>query len=117
MEPKILMIGRTQEVIDILIEELKPFGRSIVGSNDKEIIKKLLEKENIDFVVIGAGLPDEVRDEMKGFLLSIKSNLTVNLIERTEKGSPYKLIEFTNQKAVEWKVGQKLGKRPVEKKD
>ncbi|MDP7028535.1 MAG: hypothetical protein QF380_09070, partial [Candidatus Marinimicrobia bacterium] len=33
-EPKILMIGRTQAVIDILIEELKPFGRNVVGSND-----------------------------------------------------------------------------------
>jgi len=40
-EPKILMIGRTQAVIDILIEELKPFGRDVVGSNDKDIIKKI----------------------------------------------------------------------------
>lgn len=114
MEPKILMIGRSQEVIDILIEELKPFGRNIVGSNNKDTIKELLEKENIDFVVIGAGLPDEVRDEMKEFLVSIISNLIVHLIERTEKGSPYKLIEFTNQKAVEWKVEQKLGKRQAD---
>lgn len=32
MEPKILMVGRTQEVIDILIEELQKFERNVVGS-------------------------------------------------------------------------------------
>lgn len=61
-------------------------------------------------MLIGVGLPDDVQNEMKEFLVSIKSNLIDHLIERTEKRSPYKLIEFTNQKAIECRVEQKLGK-------
>lgn len=111
MEPKILMIGRKQEVIDILIDELANFRRDVVGSNEKDTIKTLLEKESIDFVVIGAGLPDKDRSEMQALIQSIKPGVAVNLIEREGKGGPHKLIDFTNQKAVEWKIEQKLGKR------
>lgn len=113
MEPKILMIGRTQEVIDILIAELRIFGRDIVGSNDKDILKRILENKKIDFVIIGAGLPDEARNDMNDYLLSIQPGLVVNQIEKTDKSNPYQLISFTNQKAVEWKVEQRLGKRPT----
>lgn len=114
MEPQILMIGRKQEVIDILIEELQRLGRNVMGSNDKTIIETMIQEKSIDLVVVGAGLPDEVRKDMKDFLLILQPNLSVHLIERSEKSSPYQLIEFTHQKAVEWKVAQKLGKKPTQ---
>ena len=110
MEPKILMIGRTQEVIDTLISELKVFNRDVIGSNKKDIIRSILVKDKFDFAVIGAGLPDEDRNDMKDYLQSIDPKLNMHMVERTEKGSPFKLIEYINQKAVEWKVEQKLGK-------
>lgn len=112
MEPKILLIGRKQEVIDILIGELRKFDRDIVGSNNKDVIKKILENKDIDFVLIGAGLLDDARKEMTSYLHSIRPDLIIHKIQRTEKSRPYRIIEFANEKAVEWKVEQKLGKRP-----
>ena len=43
MEPKILMIGRRQEVVDILVDELKKFGRDIVGATEQVKIEKHLQ--------------------------------------------------------------------------
>ncbi|MFT4525945.1 MAG: PleD family two-component response regulator [Granulosicoccus sp.] len=113
MEPKILLIGRKQEVIDILAEELNMFGRDVRGSNDKLRITSILQNEPISFIVIGAGLPDEVREELAAYVTGIRPDVGIFLIAQTEKSSPYNMIEFTNRKAVEWKVEQKIGKRPA----
>jgi DNA-binding NtrC family response regulator len=104
MEPRILMIGRRQEVIDILAEELRKFGRNIHSANDQEKIEKLLKSQAFDFVVIGAGLPDHQRDFLTSLIESIKPGLPVYMIERKEKSKPQKLIKFTNQKALEFKI-------------
>ncbi len=111
MEPKILLIGRKQEVIDILVEELNMFGRDVRGSEDKLRITSILQNEPINFVVIGAGLPDEIREDMAAYVTGIRPDVGIYLIKRVENGSPYNIIEFTNRRAVEWKVAQKIGSR------
>jgi len=106
MEPKVLMIGRSQQVIDILTRELKNYGRDIIGTDNKEDVYDILKNQQIDLVVIGAGLPDEVRIDMKEFIISIKPGLPVHLIERTPDSNPTKMIEFVNQKVVEFKLSK-----------
>jgi DNA-binding NtrC family response regulator len=106
MEPKVLMIGRSQKVIDILITELRNYGRDIIGADNKEDVHDILRNHQIDLVVIGAGLPDEVRIDMKEFIISMKPGLPVNLIERTPDSNPKKMIEFVNQKVSEFKESQ-----------
>lgn len=113
MEPKILLIGRKQEVIDILVEELNMFGRDVRGSDDKFKITKTLQNEHVNFVVIGAGLPDNLREEMAAYVTGIRPDVGIYLIKRVENSTPYDIIEFTNKKAVEWKLEQKIGKRPA----
>ncbi|WP_299460032.1 response regulator [uncultured Microscilla sp.] len=110
MEPRILIIGRNLSVINILIDELEKFGRNVMGATDKPDIERLIQHHNPDLVVLGAGLSDKERDEMLVFLISVKANIKVQLIEKKEKSSPYDMVEFTNRKTVEWKVEQKLGK-------
>lgn len=110
MEPKILMIGRRQEVVDILVDELKKFGRDIVGATEQVKIEKHLQSQKFDFVVIGAGLPDHQRDFITSFIDSVKPGLPVYMIERKKDSEPFKLINFTNNKAVSFKI-EKLSKK------
>jgi hypothetical protein len=103
------MIGRSQKVIDILKSELKNYGRDIIGADKKEDVYKILRSHQIDLVVIGAGLPDEVRMEMKEFIISLRPGLPVNLIKRTPDSNPQKMIDYVNQKVAEFKelqIGQ-----------
>jgi len=111
MEPKILMIGRRQEVVDILVDELKKFGRDIIGASEQEKIEKHLQTQNFDFVVIGAGLPDHQRDFITSFIESIKPGLPVYMIERKKDTKPFKLISFTNNKAVGFKIEKVIKKK------
>ena len=111
MEPKILVIGRKQEVIDVLVEELNMLGRDVRGAEEKTVITSILQNEHVNFVVIGAGLPDEIREEVAAYVTEIRPDVGIHLIERKESSSPYDMIDYTNRKAVEWKVGKKLGAR------
>ncbi|OJJ17920.1 hypothetical protein BKI52_29105 [marine bacterium AO1-C] len=110
MEPRILIIGRSTIVINILLQELQKFGRNVMGAAELPDIQRMLQFHNPDFIVVGNGLADKERDELLVSLLNIKADLKVHLVERQPKPSPYDLIEFTNKKAVEWKIEQKLGK-------
>ena len=110
MEPKILLIGRRSEVVDIIAEELTKYGRDIIGASEQEKIELLLHSREFDFVVMGAGLPDHQRDYLTSFIQAIKPELQVFMIERKGKDKPYKLVNFTNNKALEFKI-ERLSKR------
>ena len=111
MEPRILIIGHNIVVINILIQELQKFGRNVMGATDRPDIQRMLQFHNPDFVIVGNGLSDQERDELLVYLLNIKAGLKVHLTEKQAKPSPYDLVAFTNKKAVEWKIEQKLGKQ------
>ena len=111
MEPKILMIGRRLEVVNILVDELKKFGRDIEVAIEQENIEKLLLSNSFDFVIIGAGLPDHQRDYLQSFIQSKKPELPVYMFERKGKNKPVKLISFTNKKAIEFKIVRELAKK------
>jgi hypothetical protein len=105
MEPKVLLIGRSKQVVDILRSELKNYGRDIIGTeNNKEAVYQILRSHQIDLVVIGAGLTDDVRMEIKEFIISLRPGLPVNLIKRTPDSSPQKMIDYVNQKVAEFNV-------------
>jgi hypothetical protein len=105
MEPKVLLIGRSKQVVDILKSELKNYGRDIIGTeNNKEAVYQILRSHQIDLVVIGAGLTDDVRMEIKEFIISLRPGLPVNLIKRTPDSSPQKMIDYVNQKVAEFNV-------------
>ena len=115
MEPKILLVGRNFDVMELLKDELAKFDRNIVYANSTELIEKHLNKGDIDLVVIGAGLPDETRDEMGKYIKELQPQVPLYMIERTPDGNPAKMIDFTNEKAVLWKVEKIIGKMPAKK--
>lgn len=108
MEPKILLIGRTQEAIDVIAEELRKYDRDIVGSNRKMVIKRLIRDEKPDMAIIGAGLHDEAREEMTEFLHALSPKMPVHLIDRNEYSGAYDLISYVNRKVIEFKIERKM---------
>ena len=105
MEPRILAIGRLQSTLDILVEEWESYGRNVIASNSKDIIKEIIETGSIDFICIGGGLPDNERDEMEVYISTINSNIKVHPIPRTEEAmGPYNFIPFLNNLAIMYKV-------------
>ncbi|MBL4625879.1 MAG: hypothetical protein JKY42_12180 [Flavobacteriales bacterium] len=115
MEPKILLIGRNLDVMEIIKVELAKFGRNIVYANSNELIQEHLNEGNIDLVVVGAGLPDETRTEMGNLIEKLQPQIPVFMIKRTSDGNPAKMIGFTNEKAVLWKIEKIIGKMPKRK--
>lgn len=105
MEPRILAIGRLQSTLDILVEEWESYGRNVIASNSKDIIKEIIETGSIDFICIEGGLPDNERDEMEVYISTINSNIKVHPIPRTEEAmGPYNFIPFLNNLAIMYKV-------------
>ncbi len=112
MEPKILIVGRDLNVMEILKTELEKAHRKIVYANSKELIKQRLEETEVDLIVVGAGLPEETRQEMGVYIKELQPKAPVFMIERTSNSSPFKMIDFTNEKAVLWKIEKVLGPMP-----
>lgn len=113
MEPKILLIGRRQEVVDVLLVELKKFQREVSGASEQEKIEQLVNSQPFDFVVIGPGLPDHQRDYLTSFIQTLKPEIPVHLVKRKFKNNPYKLISFINSKAIEFKIERLLAEKKV----
>lgn len=116
MEPKILIVGRLQTTLEIIAEELGKFGRNVIATNDKEKMSVFLKEENIDFVAIGAGLPDEQREELVAIMRSINPNIPIQIFPRTNDASPAKFLHFVNDLAVIFKIHTAMGLRPFSKK-
>ena len=111
MEPRILAIGRLQSTLDVLVEEWERYGRNVIASNSKDRIKEIIEKESIDFICIGGGLPDNERAEMESFITTIDSKIKVHPIPRSEEAmGPYSFIPFLNNLAIMHKVRQAMEK-------
>ena len=104
MEPQILLIGRLQSTLDILVEELTRYGRNVIGSNDRGHIARLLSDAGIDFVVIGGGLDDASRSDMEQFVRSVSPSVPVHLVPRTPTANPASVIPFVNEHSVLFKV-------------
>ncbi|MFD9661103.1 hypothetical protein ACFWAY_05645 [Rhodococcus sp. NPDC059968] len=108
-EPRLLLIGRRQSTLDALKEELSRFGRDVVASNDRELIRLALLEGNVDLVVIGGGLDDPARDAMRHFVLDVRADVPVHLLPRAAGASPASVIPFANEQIVLFKVHAAAG--------
>lgn len=104
MEPRILLIGRNQSTLDVLIDELKRYGRDVAGTTHHETLVQWVDEKRLDFVVIGGGLDDTARAEVVALIQSASPGLPVHLLPRTPGSSPASVIPFVNEHAVLFKV-------------
>ena len=104
MEPNILLLGRGMDSLNILKDELLKFDRKIVCANSNELISAILLDEQVDLVIVGAGLPDDMKNEMVALVKSVGPELLVHIMERKPGMNPTSMIGYTNEKAVMWKL-------------
>ncbi|MGV6827864.1 MAG: hypothetical protein ACWA45_00545 [Flavobacteriales bacterium] len=104
MEPNILLIGRNSYTLDILCQELKKFDRKVFYANSEELIKSNLKSNSIDLISVGAGLSDEVTEQFINFIKNITPEIPIHLMKKIPGMTPYSQIDFTNEKAVMWKL-------------
>ncbi len=116
MEPTILIVGRLQTTLEILAEELEKFGRKILASSEKEKIAAILKDEHVDFVAIGAGLPEEQRDNLVAFMKAQNATVPIQLLQRTADASPAKMLHFVNDLAIIFKIHTAMEIKPFSNK-
>lgn len=109
MEPSILLVGRNLEVMAILTDELRKANRDVTYANSEELVRTRMNESTVDLVVVGAGLPDDIRTSLGAVMTELNPDVEIHMIERIRDGNPAKMIDFTNEKAVLWKVGKVLG--------
>ncbi|WP_145982402.1 hypothetical protein [Rhodococcus sp. MTM3W5.2] len=103
-EPRLLLIGKLQSTLDVLAEELRRFGRDVVATNDRALIGQTLTEGKADLVVIGGGLDEPARAEMRDYVLGISPEIPLYLAPRGEGTSPATALTFANEQIVLYKV-------------
>lgn len=113
-EPRLLLIGKLQSTLDVLAEELRRFGRDVLATNDRELIRKTLAEGTADLVVIGGGLDDPAREAMRDFVLAVSPGIPLHLVPRTPGANPATTVSFANEQVVLYKVFAAAGENPPE---
>ncbi|TJZ76555.1 hypothetical protein FCG67_17825 [Rhodococcus oryzae] len=109
-EPRLLLIGRRQSTLDVLAEELRRVGRDVVATNDRALIGRILAEWEADLVVIGGGLDEPARAEMRDYVLGISPEIPLHLAPRGEGTSPATALSFANEQVVLYKVRAAAGR-------
>ncbi len=104
MEPNILLVGKNLDSLDVLKEELIKFDRKIVLATSAETITAQLSQEKIDFVVLGAGLPEDTITAMSQLIADKNPDLPVHVMKKSPGMNPTHMIGYTNEKAIMWKL-------------
>jgi DNA-binding NtrC family response regulator len=103
MEPRILMLGGKEDVINELVETLIQQGRDVIGTDNWQSAYDSLSKDAIDLVVIGAGLEDT---ERKAISEDIKKLLpTIPILWQDRTSGPQGMIDFVNSVAEDYRTG------------
>lgn len=104
MEPTILLIGKNLDTLEILKDELQKFNRKIFIANSEESILSNLKNNKVDLIVVGAGLPNEIKEKMITLIQEIAPTVKLHIMERTPGINPTSMISYTNEKAVMWRL-------------
>ena len=72
---------------------------NIFIANSSELIASNLKNEKIDLIIVGAGLPDESKDQMVQQVKKITPNIPVHIMEKIPGITPASMIGYTNEKA------------------
>ncbi|MBP1161062.1 hypothetical protein ABIC28_001916 [Rhodococcus sp. PvR044] len=103
-EPRLLLIGKLQSTLDVLAEELCRLGRDVLATNDRTLVGQILAEGKADLVVIGGGLDEPARAEMRDYVLGLSPDIPLHLAPRGEGTSPATALSFANEQVVLYKV-------------
>ncbi len=111
-EPKILLVGRIAEIMQILADELNSnYQRDVISCATKQAVADHLAADSFDLVILGAGFDDETRDDVATMIGASHPELDVFHVPRVGEKNPAKLVTTVNEKAIEWKFHKILGSK------
>jgi hypothetical protein len=79
MTMNILLIGRTQAVIDDVVAQLQVPGIQLFGGTGIETVRSAFAGEEIDHVILGGGLDLETRLEIVQEVFHLSNSTTVHM--------------------------------------
>jgi len=104
MEPNILLIGKNTHTLEILKDELTKFDRKISFANSEELIESHINNNKIDLIIVGAGLPNEMKDVMVTLIEKIAPEIELHIMQKIAGMTPVSMIGYTNEKAIMWRM-------------
>lgn len=109
-EPRIIIFGRAQSTIDVLVDELTRYGRNVKGTDNQDELRQWVEANEADFVCVGAGISDDARKDAQELVRSLNPDLPVRAAKRKKGANPGRMIGFVNEQAVMYKIKKATGK-------
>lgn len=83
MKPVVLLIGKLPGIVGHLADELEDLPIRWLGAHDHgEVVRQLETEPEISCVIMGAGLPDDIRGDLIGVIAAIRPDVTIHLKDR-----------------------------------
>lgn len=94
MNANVLLLGRTGIVLDDVKENLDIKTINLFAGTTLDNVKELFERQNIDIVIMGAGLDIELRLEIIKTIFSMSKATTVHM--KDWASGPGGMVPFVN---------------------
>jgi DNA-binding response OmpR family regulator len=91
---KVLLLGRKPILVEAVSDQLQVEGVTLYSGTGIEEVRDLFEKEAIDIVIMGAGLPIDLRCEIVKTVASLSETTTIHLKDR--QSGPQGMVPFVN---------------------
>ncbi|WP_347310080.1 hypothetical protein [Defluviimonas sp. SAOS-178_SWC] len=83
MKPVVLLIGKLPGIVGHLADELEDLPIRWLGAHDHgEVVRQLETEPEIACVIMGAGLPDDIRGDLVGIIAAVRPDLSIHLKDR-----------------------------------
>ncbi|MGQ7843096.1 hypothetical protein ACUNV4_01375 [Granulosicoccus sp. 3-233] len=83
MKPVVLLVGRLPSVVDDVTTQLQDLPIEWLGAHDRQEVERQLKSEpNIRCVIVGAGLPDNIRGDLVGVVATLRPDVCIHMKDR-----------------------------------
>ena len=96
--PRILLIGRSRDVLDIVLQELRDAGLDVVGIADPESASERFDARDFDIAALGGGLLGPAGDAVRTALMT--ANPDLRLLDVTAPTATHRIMaELGNRRS------------------
>ena len=94
MAKKVLLLGRTDTVLDSVTQQLDLSNVKLFGGTSLEDVQIIFEKESIDSVIMGAGIDLTVRLQIIQHIFTVSKGTAVHM--KDWNSGPDGMLPFVN---------------------
>lgn len=83
MKPVVLLVGKLPGIVGHLADDLEDLPIQWLGAHDHgEVVRQLESEPKISCVIMGAGLPDDIRGDLVGVIAAIRPDVSIHMKDR-----------------------------------